>query len=508
MSAKTAFAYLRDSRIGDNLEAQLEDCRARAAEHGAELVRVFTDHGVSAFDNEAPEDRPAYGAMCDALAGGESADLVVAFHGDRLWRDNLEQALFIRDARKYGAPELVVTNTVVFDPANPDDEFTQTLLTAMARKESADKQRRILRQKAKQRAAHIPTAPVVALGWYGIRHGAERNDGLTIHEPEAELIRDAARRVLAGASCSSIAREWNAAGVAKPYAANRAAQHRPELERNPARGDGRMAGQWSPGHVQRTLTNPRNAGHQTHRGEIIGRDVWPAILDPETWARLETLFARRARGRRTPARQGAWTGVVRCAGTLEDGSVCGATMSRSPAKGNRPAGFACSKIAGRNVCGRCAVIAHHVERIAHEWLVAYADGPELEHLVASEDGSERRVVHELNLEHERLEEWFVMLKAHELTRAQYGEAKRETETRISQLTAELARLTSSDAFAPYLGRGAVLAGMLEGDALTPEEHRAVFMATGHTVWVRPAGGRTGTFDPARVTIGREAPPAG
>jgi DNA invertase Pin-like site-specific DNA recombinase len=470
---------------------------------------------VSAFANDNPEDRPAYGAMCDALfIDHEPADLVIAFHTDRLWRDGYERALFTRDARKHGTPSLVVTNTQVTEPTNPDDEFTQTMLVAISEKESADKQRRIKRQKAKRRAAGVATAPVVALGWYGIRHGAERNDGTTIYEPEAELIRTAAQRVLAGVTLSTIAREWNTNGVVKPYAGNRDyykahGMTLPKSRKNTgtykARGDGTMAGKWLAGHVQRVLTNPRNAGHQTHAGEIIARDVWPAILDAETWERLGALFTRRARGKRTPSRQGAWTGIVRCAGTMPDGSLCGATMHRSPDHPKSPACFGCKPIVGRNACGKCGVIAHHVERIAHEWLVAYADGAELEHLVVSEDGTERQLIAELATEHAALDEWFAMLKAHELTRHQYAEAKADTEARIVKLTSELARVGARDAFTPYVGRGHVLTEVLAGDVLTPDEHRAVFMATGHTVWVTPAGKRTSTFNPSRVTISTEAP---
>jgi len=489
------YAYERLSRIKDDdalsMTAQHDDNEKRARELGLTITRHHNDEGVSAFLEDAAEDRVGYLELWDAIRAGKVSH-VFAWRQDRLWRNTIDQGLFLRDCRKHGV-QAIITAGKVIDPNNPDDKMVATIIGAVDEHESDVKQLRIKRKQATLRAHGKVTNPLVALGWLGTRHGHERNDGATIYEPEAALIRDAATRVLAGTTITEIAREWNTNEVPMPLAANRAAK-----EGKPYVHEAR----WMPGHIKRILTNPRNAGHQTHNGEVIKHDVWPAILDGDTYERLVAKFERTKRVR-TNHRAGAWTGVVRCAGTMPDGSLCGATMRYSPAGGNSPAVFACKLYEGRvNICGHNGVTAHHIERIAHEWLVAYADGRELEGMVLSTEDAERELHEAIKTEREYLGEWLTMLKAHEINRAQYVELCADTERNVAKLTDELARYGNRDAFAPYVGNGALLAELFANDALTPAEHRAVFLATGQYVWLRPAVGR-GRFDPERVSIGTE-----
>src|SRR4051794_31425818 len=132
LSAKT-----KGQRNAVNLDTQEADCRKLAADVGATVVAVFSEYGQSAFDRGNPDDRPQYAEMCDMVRRGE-VDVVIAWHTDRLWRDDLEKALFIRDAQRANL-QLILTKTARLDPHNPDDEFMLSILTAVAKKESADR---------------------------------------------------------------------------------------------------------------------------------------------------------------------------------------------------------------------------------------------------------------------------------------------------------------------------------------------------------------------------------
>lgn len=62
---------------------QEADCRAKAENLGYEVVRVFTDNDVSAYNKK--KVRPQYQALLEAVRAGE-IDAVFAWHTDRLYR--------------------------------------------------------------------------------------------------------------------------------------------------------------------------------------------------------------------------------------------------------------------------------------------------------------------------------------------------------------------------------------------------------------------------------------
>jgi DNA invertase Pin-like site-specific DNA recombinase len=468
--------YGRLSAYGDEttIEQQLEKAGALVDANGGYVALTFTDHGEPAFDRDNPDDRPAYGAMVDALHNGE-IQAIAAYASDRLWRNDIERGLYARDAIRDERP-LVFTPQKTYDFSIPEDDLMSTIVTAFSKYESAVKSRRIRDQKAKRRAAGVATSPVIAFGWYGTRHGAERNDGLTHYEPEAALIRSAAKRVLAGTSYTEIAREWQANPIAlKPLGSE---------------------AEWTPAQVAEILTRPRTAGHQVHRGEIIARDIWPPILEPEVWEKLVAKKERGRYGKQSP-RSSLWTGFIRCGREDEAGAPCAATMRFSKPNGRHKSGtFSCYTCNNTVVAGRVAAYAY-------EWIIGAADGTELERLVSAETGSDDALLAELAANHAELDEWLEMLKAREVSRTQYVELRDGTKARIAKLTRELAHLGARDAFAPYLGRGEILRELLAEDVLTPAEHRAVFLATGYHLWVDVASRRGSAFDPSRLRITRD-----
>ena len=467
--------YARLSTYGDEttIEQQLEIAAGIAERNGGYIALTFTDHGEPAFDRDNPADRPGYGALVDALHNGE-IEAVVAYASDRLWRSDIERGLYARDAVRDGRPR-VFTREKTYDFSVPEDDLMSTIVTAFAKYESAVKRRRIRDQKVKRRGQGIATNPIVAFGWLGTRHGAEKNDGTTIYEPEAALIREAAKRVLAGTSYSDIAAEWNENPVAKKP---------------------RGLQPWEPGQVRAILCSPRTAGHAVHNNEIYQRDLWPAILDSETWGALVALTERRKMGPQS-TRAGLWTGFVRCARATQGGAVCGAVMAYSrPTPRHKGGKFHCRE------CGN-SVVGNRVRDHAYEWITTRADVAAVEQAVTAERGSDEALLAELGQAHRELDEWLEMLGAREITRTEYVKLRSETAGRIGKLERELSRLGAVDAFAPYIGRGAVLAELLAGDELTPAEHRAIFTATGRHLWVAPAESRGPGWDEGRLRVTAE-----
>ncbi|WP_267800156.1 recombinase family protein [Streptomyces sp. H27-H5] len=134
-------------------------------------------------------------------------------------------------------------------------------------------------------------------------------DGMTPIEAEAELIREAARSILAGASIHSIRREW--------------------AERQVRTSTG---GEFAHSEIRKMLLRPRNAGIVVHRGEEVGPARWPAALDEPTWRSVVAILTDPSRkiGPVSNARSSLGTGLYLC------GECGGTVVSSTDGAGNHP----------------------------------------------------------------------------------------------------------------------------------------------------------------------------
>src|SRR5699024_11197542 len=126
------------------------------------------------------------------------------------------------------------------------------------------------------------------------------------HPEQAPIVKEAARRVEEGESYYSIAKAFNERGV--PARRPNTAKHR--------RGRGRDGAA-----VKAMLSTPAYAGLRTHKGEVIGKAVWPAIIERDRWEALQALMHRPER-RQNP---NTWTVRYLCTGIAFCG-VCGAKL--------------------------------------------------------------------------------------------------------------------------------------------------------------------------------------
>jgi hypothetical protein len=88
-------------------------------------------------------------------------------------------------------------------------------------------------------------------------------------------------------------------------------------------------------------------GARVYKGEVVATDCWPAILDPETAARVRFVLAgdRKTRRRRVD-HSALLSGFVSCA-------ECGALLACVRPAGNQIARYRCPE-ARRGGCGRGA----------------------------------------------------------------------------------------------------------------------------------------------------------
>src|SRR5262249_46334926 len=152
------------------------------------------------------------------------------------------------------------------DLSTSDGRFKARIMGAVARQESEKKAERVAREA--EQAARL-----------GVARGSRRPFGYdmgraAIRAEEAVLLRDAGGRVMAGDSFDSIARDWNARSIPTPQRAPHG---------------------WSAMTVAGILRNPGIAGQRTYHGEVVCNNAWPAIIDRETFERLQAKIRRVAR---------------------------------------------------------------------------------------------------------------------------------------------------------------------------------------------------------------------
>lgn len=60
------------------------------------------------------------------------------------------------------------------------------------------------------------------------------------------------------------------------------------------------------------LANPRYAGHVVHRGEVLGKGEWPAILDEDTFYGVRAVLSDPARHKACRPRRYMLSGIASC----------------------------------------------------------------------------------------------------------------------------------------------------------------------------------------------------
>src|SRR6266566_9974217 len=142
--------------------------------------------------------------MLDDLRTG-TINGVLVYHLDRLHRQPKELEEFFDICKEAGVDDLA-TVTGRINLADPDGQFQARILGAVAKKESDDKSRRIRRK-------HEELAAAGKVSGGGSRPYGYEADKRTIRPEEADVIRELARRVLAGDSLKALAQDLNTRGI-------------------------------------------------------------------------------------------------------------------------------------------------------------------------------------------------------------------------------------------------------------------------------------------------------
>lgn len=293
-SLKTAI-YTRISKdsegTGLGVARQQETCRALALAKGWDVDPdwILVENDVSASTGKR---RPQFERLVAAMVSGE-VKAVIAYRIDRLVRRLADLARLMDIARKHNV--LVATVSGDLDLTTAQGRAAVTIFGALASIEVDATSERIRDRNASARRQGLLT------------NGGSRPYGWTVdrakHVPkEADVIREAAARLIDGEALTSLCRDLNRRGI-------------------PTAGGKR----WDVTKLRDVLSNHRHAGRLQHAGQVVnGSDgrpvkaVWEAILDPDEFDQLQAALAARR------VLSDAWTGERRhlLSGTLSACGVC------------------------------------------------------------------------------------------------------------------------------------------------------------------------------------------
>ncbi len=460
------------------VQRQEQEARELCERQGWTVAEVYEDDDISAFSGK-PRKRYLQ-LLADVQAG--NIDAIVSWHPDRLHRSPRELEDFIDVVEGSGASVLTVRSGE-YDLSTASGRMTARVVGAVARHESEHKSERLKswwRQRYELGRVNGSRRP---FGYVDAKRTA-------VVEEEAELIKEAAQRVLTGDTLLGIARDWRRRGLV-----------------------GTTGRPWTAGTLRVMIVAASISGRYEEQrdqkgqkiriGRILGDAKWETIITPEQSDQIRSKLGdprrRTASGRPAGLLLTGKSGVGRC-------GLCGAPLLSRIHKVKLADGSTArtrvlicpkEKIGG---CGRLQIVNAPVERIVSDAVLDAIDDGALTALMRSHVDQE--ALSELARVESRRAELAAMWAAEELTRKEWVEAKAVLDKREQELTRRVEagrRRVGLDGLPEHL-RAAWDPVEPDGrPVLSLTKKRAIISALIESVAIGPSPTR-GKFEPERIAI--------
>ncbi|WP_299956698.1 recombinase family protein [uncultured Modestobacter sp.] len=279
---------------GRSVSEQEDECRAVCQREGWQVVAVYSDNDRSA-SRYATKARPQYKRVIAAVDAGE-ADVLVTWEASRAQRDLTAYASLRDLCERRGV--LLSYSGRTYDMTDADDRFGTGLDALLAERESDQTRKRVLRAVRANAEKGRPHGRLL----YGYRREydpATRELIGQVPDPvTSEVVKEAARRVLAGETPYAVAQDLDRRGVPTP----------------------RGGAGWDLTQVKRLCVNPGYAGKRVHQGRVVGDAAWPPLVDEATHLSLVAKLSDPSRrSQRDSAVKHLLSGIAVC-------GVCGGRL--------------------------------------------------------------------------------------------------------------------------------------------------------------------------------------
>lgn len=342
----------------------------------------FRDDGISA-SRFSVKARPDWTKVMELITSGQ-VDVLVTWEISRATRDRPVWAALMAACQEYRVR--IGVGGQVHDPDDPDDAFLLDLMAALAVRESSVTSKRVLRSVRARAAAGSPHGR----HRYGYRTEYDLETGRplrrVVDEERAEVVREVARRALAGETMWHVAKLLNDRGVPSPHGTK-----------------------WSGTNLWKLITSPTYAGLRVHHGKVIGSGTWPAILTEADHNRLMVIAAdpTRKTNHEGTANKHLLTGIAEC------GKCAGVMRARSHP--DRRPESARSYCCAANYCTRRAM--RPVDDLVENLLTAWLGSADVWEALAAlgGDGEAMRAAEQVTTLRRRLDEHYDLAAAGQLS---------------------------------------------------------------------------------------------
>jgi DNA invertase Pin-like site-specific DNA recombinase len=297
-----------------SVESQEEDCRDAIDEQSDWTAgKAFHDHALSAWNPKV--ERPQFNQLMTRLESGDS-DGVMVYDLTRFTRKPIEGERLLALAKR-GVVVASITSEYNLLTADGRKQFRDAMNAAAHESDKiSERVARGKRKKARRGKSNASYRGYAMPGYLPNPEGWEPGEPRTPVPAdqlaaEREVVREMARRVLAGDTLDGIVRDLNTRGVTTV-----------------------MGMLWTSVTVRQLLRRPSLTGLVEYKGEIQkGKDGQPMtldgdpVLDRDTWDALQSHFSARKRGR--PATTYLLSGLARC-------GQCGHVLYGRPRVGLAP----------------------------------------------------------------------------------------------------------------------------------------------------------------------------
>lgn len=269
-------------------------CRQYANSRGWEVAGVWEDVDLSAYQRDVR--RPAFNEVTRVASGGR-VDGVLVWKLDRLVRRPSDFERFWIRCENAGV--FLASATEPIDSTTEMGLAVIRILVNFANVESTSFSLRMKARLAEKARSGVKLGNARTFGY--------TDDGRALITEEADLVREAADRVLAGDTVKDIASDWRRRNVLT------------------ARGK-----PWPSYSLAKLLSSPMLVGDNTYHGDVVAKDAFPPVLDRLVAARVRAVMADRMRIH-GPNHHHLLSGLLRC--SMCGGRLYGAWDTRHLASG-------------------------------------------------------------------------------------------------------------------------------------------------------------------------------
>jgi hypothetical protein len=290
---------------------------------------------------------------------------------------------------------------------------------------------------------------------------------MTVNEAEAEILRQAVARFLAGESSRSICVWLNEEGVQTT-----------------------AGGQWQTMTLNAILKSGRIAGLREHKGIVVADAQWPAIITREQRQQILGHFETKRRTNTRAPRRYVLSGLLRC-------SKCGNKLFSAIRVD--PRRYVCLSGPDHGGCGGIAIVAAPLEEFLAAGVLMRLDTTEMsETLKGRRAAGDRQSTLLESLEDDRsqMKELSELWAAKDISSAEWKAARGPIEARIKATERQLAQASNSTALDGLIGTGGQLKEQWE--TLNLDRQAAIIKAVLDYATILPGTPGARSLDPARI----------